>query len=163
MWGGICFCGRAFFYADVQFSPRSLDDLPGILLGELLVFAVALDGLLDGRDFVLGNIAAAVLVVLPGIEIEVRPGWPLADRAQAAVLHVLNLEDLLKQGLGSKRCVHEVSIDVHLYIAIKKGAKSPRRRFLSCAHVAMSCHLPVDIPVAFVSRLKCQSLPVRRN
>jgi len=111
---------RLFFYADGQFGTRLLHDLPGVLLSELLVFVVALDGFLDHRYFVLRHIATAVFVVFPGIEIEVRPLGALADLAERAVLHPLNLEDLFDQGLGGNRCIHEGSIDVHLYIATRK-------------------------------------------
>ena len=74
-----------FFYADGQFGAGFGDDLTGVLLGELLVLVVAIDGLRHSWDFVLGEIAAAVFAVLPGVEIEVRPVGALADGREGAV------------------------------------------------------------------------------
>jgi hypothetical protein len=57
-----------FFYADIQLGAGLLDDLLSVLLGELLVLMVALNGLLDLRDFVLRQITAAVFAIFPGVE-----------------------------------------------------------------------------------------------
>jgi len=123
MWGGTALGGGAFFYAGAQFGAGFLNELPGIRLGQLLVVVVAGDGLLDGGDFVLGHVAAAVLAVLPRVEVEVGPAGALADHTEGAVLHVLNLEELFEQRLGSERSVHGGNIDESLYRATKKGPK----------------------------------------
>lgn len=91
MGGGRGCGGGAFFYADIQFGACVLDDLLRILLGELLVFLVALDGLLDLGDFVLGQVAALVFAVFPRVEIVVGAVRPLAHDAQATMFHASNL------------------------------------------------------------------------
>ena len=96
MAGGVG-AARLFFYADIQFGACFLDDLLSILLGELLVLLVALDGLLNLGDFVLGKVAALVFPVFPRIEIVVGAVGPLADDAQATMFHALNLEDLFQE------------------------------------------------------------------
>jgi hypothetical protein len=98
-----------------------LDDLLSILLGELLVFAVAFNGLLDLRDFGLREIATLILALFPGVEVVVRAVRPLADSAEGAVLHALDLEELLEEGLWSQWCIHGVNIYVHLYLATKNS------------------------------------------
>jgi hypothetical protein len=54
------------------------DDLLRILLRELLVFVVALNGLFDLWDFVLGQVAATVLAVFPRVEAVIGAVRPLA-------------------------------------------------------------------------------------
>ena len=103
--------GRAFFYADVQLGAGLLDDLLSILLGELLVLVVTLDGLLDLRDFILRQVAAAVLAVFPRVEAVVGTIGTLADNGEGAVLHALDLKDPFDQGLRRERCVHGDTID----------------------------------------------------
>ena len=90
-----------FFNADIQLGAGLLDDLLSVLLGELLVFAVTLNGLLDLRDFILGQIAAAVFAVFPGVEVVIGTVRPLADDGEGAVLHALDLKDLFDEGLRS--------------------------------------------------------------
>ncbi|PYX51673.1 MAG: hypothetical protein DMG76_31465 [Acidobacteria bacterium] len=92
-----------FFYADPQLGAGLLNDLLSILLGELLVFLIALNGLLDGRDFVLRNIAALILALFPGVEVMERAVGSLAGDAEGAMLHALNLEDFFHEGLRSQR------------------------------------------------------------
>ncbi len=53
----------------MQLGAGLLDDLLSVLLGELLIFVVTLNGLLGFRDFVLGQVAAAIFAVFPGVEI----------------------------------------------------------------------------------------------
>jgi hypothetical protein len=77
---------------------------------------------LDLGDFVLGQIAAAVFAVFPGVEVVIGTLEPLADNAEGAVLHALNLKDLFNEGLRRERCFHGPSIDIHLYMATKNGA-----------------------------------------
>jgi hypothetical protein len=55
----------AFFCADIQLGAGLLNDLLGVLLGEMLVFVITINGLLDLREFVFGQIAAAVFAVFP--------------------------------------------------------------------------------------------------
>ncbi len=99
------------------------DDLPGILLGELLVLVVARDSLLDLGNFVLGEIPAAVFAIFPGVEAVIGTVGPLAHNGKGAMLHTLDLEDLLEESLRSERMrIHGRSIDVYLYMATKKGA-----------------------------------------
>lgn len=69
-------------------------------MGELLVLLVALDGCLDSRDLLEGHIAAAVFALFPGIEIVVGAVGALAGDTEGAMLHVLDLEDLLEEYLG---------------------------------------------------------------
>jgi hypothetical protein len=69
------------------------------LLGELLVFVVTLNGLLDLRDFVLGQIAAAVFALFPGVEAVIGAAGSLTDDGEGAVLHTLDLKDLFDEGL----------------------------------------------------------------
>jgi hypothetical protein len=59
-----------------------LDDLLSVLLGELLIFVVTLDGLLDLRDFILRQVAAAVFAVFPGVEVVVGAVRPLTDNGE---------------------------------------------------------------------------------
>ena len=92
-----------------------LDDLLSVLLGELLVLLVTRNGLLDLRDFVLGQIAAAVFAVFPGVEVVVGPVGSLADDGEGAMLHALDLKDLFDEGLRCEKSIHGRSIDIHLY------------------------------------------------
>ena len=92
-----------------------LNDLLGIVLGQLLVLVVALNGLFDLRDLVLGQIAAAVFAIFPGVEAVIGAVRPLADDREGAVLHALDLEDLFEKGLGREGLIHGTSIDEHLY------------------------------------------------
>src|SRR5208282_389413 len=114
-------CGGVFFYAEGQFGAGLVDDLLSVLLGQLLVFLIAGDGLLDGRQFVQGQVAAAVFAVLPGVEVVVRAVGTGADHGDGTVLHMLDVEDLLEERLGRNWHIHERSIDVHLYQAKKKA------------------------------------------
>ena len=84
-------------------SPALLDDLLSVLLSELLVLVVTLNGLLDLRDFVWGQIAAAVFALFPGVEVVIGTTGPLADNAEGAVLHALDLDDLFDEGLRRER------------------------------------------------------------
>jgi hypothetical protein len=68
-----------FFNADIQLGAGLLDNLLSVLLGKLLVFAVALNGLLDLRDFVLGQIAAAIFALFPRVEAVIGAAGSLAD------------------------------------------------------------------------------------
>src|ERR1019366_2569537 len=111
-----------FFYADIQLGAGLFDDLLTVLLGEVLVLVVTLDGLLDLWDFVLGQIAAAVFAFFPGVEVVVGTVGALADNREGAVLHALDLEDTFDEGLRCERCIHGHSIDIHLYHATKNGA-----------------------------------------
>jgi hypothetical protein len=99
------------------------DDLLSILLGELLVLTVTIDGVLDFLDFVLGQVAATVFAILPGVEIVIGAVGTLADNRERAVLHALDLEDLIEEGLGGERRIHGRSIDAALYAATKKQRK----------------------------------------
>jgi hypothetical protein len=104
-----------FFNADIQLGAGLFDDLLRVLLGELLVSVVTLNGLLDLRDFVWGQVAAAVPAIFPGVEVVIGTVRPLTDNAEGAVLHAWDLEDLFDEGLRRKRSVHGPSIDVYLY------------------------------------------------
>ena len=73
-----------------------VDDLLGVLPGELLVFVVALNGLLDFGHFVLGQVATTVFVLFPGVETVIGAVRSLADNAEGAVLHALDLQDLFE-------------------------------------------------------------------
>lgn len=95
-----------FFNADLQLSTCLLNNLLSILLGELLVFLVTLNGLLDGGDFVLREVAALVLAVFPGVEIVIGAIGALADDAEGGVLHALNLKDLFQEGLSGNWIIH---------------------------------------------------------
>jgi hypothetical protein len=97
-----------------------LDDLFGVLLGELLVFVVALDGLLDLGDFVLGQVATLIFAVFPGVEVVVGAVGSVAEDGDRAVLHAVDLEDLFEEGPWSERCIHESNIDSTIYTATKK-------------------------------------------
>ncbi len=44
------------FSAERQFGAGVLDHLAGVVLGQLLIFLIALDGLLDGRELVSRNV-----------------------------------------------------------------------------------------------------------
>ena len=105
----------AFFNADIQFGAGLLDDLLSVLLGELLVFVVSLDGMLDLRDFVLGQVAAAVSAILPGVQAVIGAVRSLTDNGEGTVLHALDLKDLFDETLGCQRCIHGPSIDAYLY------------------------------------------------
>ena len=83
-----------------------LDDLLSVLLGELLIFVVTLDGLLDLRDFILRQVAATVFAIFPGVEVVVGAVRPLTDNGEGAVLHALDRKDLFNQGLSSEGRVH---------------------------------------------------------
>jgi hypothetical protein len=83
-----------------------LDDLLGIFLGEVLVFQVALNGLLDLGDLILRDVTTLVGAVLPGVEVVVRAVGALADDREGAVFHAPDLEDLFQEGLRSERSVH---------------------------------------------------------
>ena len=128
---------EAFFYADIQLGAGLLDDLLSVLVGKLLVFLVTLDGLLDLRHFVLWQIAAAVFAVFPGVEVVVGTVGSLADNAERAVLHTLDLKDLFDEGLRCERCIHGRSIYIHLYYATKKGANHESEEICP-AHVYLS-------------------------
>ena len=112
IWGGssLGWVG-AFFYADVQLGAGLLDNLLSVLLGELLVFVITLDGLLDLRDFILRQVAAAVFAVFPGVEVVVGAAGSLADNGEGAVLHALDLQDLFNKALRRERCIHGGNID----------------------------------------------------
>jgi hypothetical protein len=99
-------CGAAaglFFYADTQLSAGLLDDLLSVLLGQLLVFVITVDRLLDFRDLILRQIAAAVFAIFPRIETVVGAVGSLADNREGAVLHPLDLKDLFEKRLSRKR------------------------------------------------------------
>ena len=83
-----------------------LDNLLSVLLGELLIFVVTLDGLLDLWDFILRQVAATVFAVFPGVEVVVGAVRPLTDNGEGAVLHALDRKDLFNQGLSSEGRVH---------------------------------------------------------
>ena len=87
-----------------------LDDLLSVLLGELLIFVVTLDGLLDLRDFILRQVAATVFAIFPGVEVVVGAVRPLTDNGEGAVLHALDRKDLFNQGLRSEGWVHEKAL-----------------------------------------------------
>jgi len=76
-----------------------LDDLLSVLLGELLVFVVTLNGLLDLRDFVLGQITAAVFAIFPGVETVIGTVRPWANNGKGTMFHALDLKDLLDEAL----------------------------------------------------------------
>ena len=82
------------------------DDLLSVLLSELLVLVVSLDGLSNLRDLVLGQIATAVFAIFPGVEAVVRAVRSVADTAEGTMFHALDLKDLLDEGLRRKRCIH---------------------------------------------------------
>jgi hypothetical protein len=106
----------------MQLGTGLLNDLLGVLLRELLVLVVTLDGLLDLRNFIVRQIAAAVFAVFPGVEAVIGAVRSLTDNAEGAMLHALDLKDLFDEDLRSERCFHECSIDVYLYDATKKRA-----------------------------------------
>ena len=87
----------------MQLSAGLRNDLLCILLGQLLVSVVALDGLSDLRDLILRQVATRVFAVFPGVEAVIRAVRALADNRERAVLHALDLEDLLEEGLGRER------------------------------------------------------------
>ena len=98
-----------------------LNDLLRVLLSDLLVFVVTLDGLLNLGDFVLRQVATLILAVFPGVEVVVGALRALADDGEGAVLHAWNLEDLFEEGFRREGCIHETSIEVHLYYTTKNS------------------------------------------
>ena len=116
-WAG----GGLFFNADVQLGTGLLDNLLSILLRELLVLVVALNGLFDLGDFVLRQVTALIFSVFPRVKIVVGAVGPLANDGEGAMLHALDLEDLFEKGLRRQRCIHKGNIDDHLYLPTKNG------------------------------------------
>ena len=80
-----------------QFGPRLLNDALGILLSEVLEFAVAVQGLSHGVGLIAGDMTGEILAVLPGLQFEVRSLWPLGHERQFAPFHVFDLSDLFQE------------------------------------------------------------------
>lgn len=125
----------------MQLGAGLLDDLLSVLLGELLVLLVTLNGLLDLRNLVLWQIAAAVFAVFPGVEVVVGTAGSLADDGEGAVLHPLDLKDLLDEGLRCERSIHGRSIDIHLYKTTKNGANHESEEICPTHAQVQSCSL----------------------
>ena len=68
----------------------------GVLLGESLEVFVALDGLLDSRNLLAGDVAGHVLAMFACLELIKRAGGTFLDNGELAPLHGLDLSDLLK-------------------------------------------------------------------
>ena len=96
-----------------------LDNLPGVLPGELLVFLVALGCLLDLGDFVPGKAAALLHAVFPEVEVVARALWAMADDRERAMLHALDLEGLFMPLAASARHCPGVVPNFALNLALK--------------------------------------------
>jgi len=52
-----------------EFGPRLLDDGLGVLLGEVLEFAVALQGFLNRVGLITGDMTGDILAIFPGLQL----------------------------------------------------------------------------------------------
>ena len=102
-----------------EFGPRLLDDGLGVLLGEVLEFAVALQGFLNRVGLITGDMTGDILAIFPGLQLVVGPLRAFGHNAQFAPFHALNLSDLLEElaGLG---WVHGGNIYYYRYSVTKK-------------------------------------------
>ena len=86
--------------------PRALDDLLHMLLDQPLELLVAGDGLLHGLQLIRRNVAGNIPAVFPGLMIVVGPVGTVAQEAQFAALHLLDLRHLLQERLQRNRGRH---------------------------------------------------------
>ena len=72
--------------------------LLGVLLGESLELLVTLNGLLDSRDLLAGNVAGQVFAMFACLEFKKGAGSTFLDDGELAPLHGLDFGDFLKDG-----------------------------------------------------------------
>ena len=80
-----------------EFGPRLLNDALGILLGEVLEFAVTLQGFIHRGGLIAGDMTRDILAVLPGLQFVVRTQRPLGHERQLAPFHAFDLSDLFNE------------------------------------------------------------------
>jgi hypothetical protein len=80
-----------------QFGPRLLNDGLGILLGEVLEFAVARQSILNCVGLIAGNMPRDILTVLPGLKLVVGTLGTIGHEGQLASFHPFDLSDLLEE------------------------------------------------------------------
>ena len=88
--------GGLFFSACGDRGSRLSNYLISVLLGESLELLVTLNGLLDSRDLLAGNVAGHVFAVFACLELIKWTGSTFLDDGELASLHGLDLGDLLK-------------------------------------------------------------------
>jgi len=96
-----------------------------ILLHQLLETPVTFDGLLQFLDLLSGNVTGDVPAVFVTLMIVICPVGAPAYDADGALVHALDLGDLLKDGFGREFGVHIAIVYViHIYYGKRKGKKS---------------------------------------
>jgi hypothetical protein len=68
----------------------------GVLLGQFLKLAIALDRLLNRGGLVARDVAGEVLTLFPGLKFIVGPLWTFAHDGKFATFHALDLSDLIE-------------------------------------------------------------------
>lgn len=74
-----------------------INDALGILLGEGLEFAVAIQGFFDRVGLIAGDMTGDILAVLPGLKLVVGTLRTLGHESQFATFHPFDLSDLLEE------------------------------------------------------------------
>jgi hypothetical protein len=69
---------------------------------------IAGDGLLQSGHLILRDIMSEIPALLPRLVLVIRPLGALTDDTELAALHLLNLGDLLQEGLRVHESVHRV-------------------------------------------------------
>ena len=90
-----------FFYSGGQLSPRLLYDQFSIFLGQMLKLLISSNGFFENRQLVLRDVATNVLTVLPSLMVVIRTIGTFPQKAKFAPFHVVDLGDLLEDGVGS--------------------------------------------------------------
>jgi hypothetical protein len=80
-----------------EFGTRLINDALGILLGEVLEFAVAIQGFFDRVGLIAGDMTGDILAVLPGLKLVVGTLRALRHKRQFATFHPFDLSDLLEE------------------------------------------------------------------
>jgi hypothetical protein len=80
-----------------QFGARFVDDLLGVLLGQVLKPVITVNGFLNGGGLIVGDVTGKIFAVFPDLELVVGPFWALAHDGKFAPFHAVDLSDLLEQ------------------------------------------------------------------
>ena len=116
--------GGLFFSACGDRGSRLSNYLIRVSRCESLELFVTLNGLLDSRNLLAGNVAGDVFAVFSCLELIKWAGSTFLDDGELAPLHGLDLGNLLKDGRYRIRVIHCGSIYISRYFNKKKRAKS---------------------------------------
>ena len=105
-----------FFYARRALGPGSGHHQLDVLLDQLLEAPVVRNGRLEVGHLLRGNIAGNIPAILVALVVVVRPLRALADDADGAAVHALDLGDSLEDRFGGKGRVHDGRNTCHRHL-----------------------------------------------